>query len=81
MYLPRFRSGVLAAFDFEVLSGIQSNMWLLASSSTDAATMRNEGLKSDHLDTKAHFESGGIIFVPMVLEAAGESWSTESRMM
>ena len=79
MYVPRFRSGVPAALDFAVTSGLQSSVLHLAAQSEDAATMRYEGLKSDHLDTKSHCESEGITFVPMVVEASGGSWGPEAR--
>ena len=41
--------------------------------------MRYEGAKCEYLDTKAHCQAEGIIFVPMVLEASAGGWGPEAR--
>ena len=78
VYVPRWRRGTPAALDFAVTSGLRGHS--LAASVRDASTavVAYEGLKADHLDTKAHCLSEGIAFIPMVMEACGGGWGVEA---
>ena len=71
VYIPRWRSGPPAAWDFAVKSGLRVDLQSDAISSPDAVTRRYEDLKSSHRDTRADCEAQGFSFVPMVVEAVG----------
>jgi len=78
VYVPRWRSGAPAALDFAVTSGLRTDMLATTVLDAGAATARYEDLKNSFLDTKAHCQSEGITFIPMVVEANGGGWGADA---
>ena len=79
VYIPRWRSGPPAAWDFAVTSGLRVDLQSDAIASPDAVTRRYEDFKSSHLDTRADCEAQGFAFIPMVVEAVGGCWGEAAR--
>ena len=81
VFVPRWRSGAPAAWDFAVTSGLRAD--LLATSAAegggDAAATRYEEQKRLHLDTARCCSEAGLTFIPMVCEAHGGGWGREAR--
>ena len=79
MYIPRWRSGPPAAWDFAVTSGLRVGLQSDAVVSSDTVTRRYEDFKSSHKDTRAECEAQGFAFTPMVVEAVGGRWGEAAR--
>ena len=79
VYLPRWRSGPPAAWDFAVTSGLRMDLQAAAASGADAVTSRYEGFKRSHQDTHEECQAQGITFIPMVVEAVGGAWGKMAR--
>ena len=79
VYIPRWRSGPSAAWDFAVTSGLRLDALVDATTGSDAVTAKYEDFKCSHLDTKAQCQSQGITFVPMIVEAVGGGWGKSAR--
>jgi len=79
VYVPRWRSGPPAAWDFAVTSGMR--LEALGDSARDpgAVLSRYEDFKCMHLDTKVQCQGQGINFLPMVIEAVGGGWGAVAR--
>ena len=78
VYIPRWRLGPPAAWDFAVTSGLRLGLHADAAS-PDGITSRYEDLKSSHQDTRAECLAQGITFIPMVVEAVGGGWGKMAR--
>lgn len=79
IYLPRWRSGLPAAWDFAATSGMRADLLASSAASTSAATERYEEFKRKHLDTARSCAEQGIIFIPIVVESHGGGWGLEAR--
>ena len=79
VYLPRWRNGVPAAWDFAATSGLRADLLGASAASPSAATERYEEFKRQHLDTERQCSEQGITFIPMVIEAHGGGWGREAR--
>ena len=79
VFLPRWRNGVAAAWDFAATSGLRADLLHDSAASAATATERYEGVKRQHLDTARACAEVGITFIPMVVEAHGGGWGREAR--
>ena len=79
VYIPRWRSGPPAAWDFAVMSGLRAE-WLANSvQDLDAVFSSYEDFKCSHQDTRAQCQAQGVNFIPMVMEASGGGWGKTAR--
>jgi len=79
VYIPRWRLGPPAAWDFAVTSGLRMDLRVDAVTDTGCISKRYEDLKCSHRDTRAECEAQGISFIPMVVEAVGGGWGKMAR--
>jgi hypothetical protein len=79
VYIPRWRSGVPAALDFAVTSGLRTDLLAASAANPETAAERYEEQKRQFLDTARGCAAAGITFIPMVAEAHGGSWGKEAR--
>ena len=79
VYIPRWRSGPPAAWDFAVTSGLRLDSLTESASGPDAALSKYEDFKCSYKDTKRLCEEGGLSFIPMVVEAVGGGWGKSAR--
>ena len=79
VYIPRWRGGPAAAWDFAVTSGTRLDALTDAVQGPDAVLVKYEDFKCSHLDTKTQCQGQGITFVPMVMEAVGGGWGKTAR--
>ena len=79
VYLPRWRLGPPAAWDFAVTSGLRLDVISDSVRDPEAVLYRYEDFKCSHLDTKTQCQGQGITFVPMVMEAVGGGWGKTAR--
>ena len=79
IYIPRWRAGPPAAWDFAVTSGLRVDAISDSIGDPDAAPTRYEDFKCSHQGTKVDCQSQGITFVPMVMEATGGGWGRVAR--
>ena len=75
VYIPRWRLGPPAAWDFAVTSGLRMD----AVTNPCGVTSRYEDFKCSHKDTRAECLAQGISFIPMVVEAVGGGWGKMAR--
>ena len=78
VYIPRWRLGPPAAWDFAVTSGLRLGLYADAAN-PDGVTSRYEDIKSSHQDTRAECLAQGFTFIPMVVEAVGGGWGKMAR--
>ena len=74
VYIPRWRSGPPAAWDFAVISCMRLDALAGPVIDPDSALTRYEDHKCSYLDTKSQCQSQGFNFIPMVIEAVGGGW-------
>ena len=79
VYIPRWRSGPPAAWDFAVTSAMRLDVIASTVSDPDAALTQYEDFKCSFKDTKAQCSAQGITFIPMVMEAVGGGWGKTAR--
>ena len=79
VYIPRWRSGPAAAWDFAVTSGLRLDSLTDSASGPDTVLSKYEDFKCSYKDTKSLCEEGGLSFIPMVVEAVGGSWGKSAR--
>ena len=79
VYIPRWRAGPPAAWDFAVTSGLRLDVIPDSARDPDAACTKYEDFKCSHQDTKAQCQGQGITFIPMVMEAVGGGWGKVAR--
>ena len=79
VYVPRWRAGPPAAWDFAVTSGLRLELVHDSARDPEACLKSYEDFKCGHMDTKAQCQSQGISFLPMVMEAAGGGWGRTAR--
>ena len=71
VYVPRWRLGPPAAWDFAVTSGLRMDLPAEAVNNPSCVADRYEDFKCSHNDTRAECEAQGITFIPMIMEAVG----------
>jgi hypothetical protein len=79
VYIPRWRSGPPAAWDFAVTSGVRSDVITRSASDREAALTLYEDFKCSYKDTKRQCQEAGITFVLLILESVGGGWGKEAR--
>ena len=79
VYVPRWRLGPPAAWDFAVTSGLRLDLPPDVVGNTTSVTARYEGYKCSHNDTQADCQAQGISFIPMIVEAVGGGWGKMAR--
>ncbi len=79
IYIPRWRAGPPAAWDFAVTSGLRVDSIADSVRDPDAALTRYEDFKCSHQDTQVQCQHQGITFIPMVMEAVGGGWGRVAR--
>ena len=81
VYIPRWKGGRPAALDLAVTSGLSTEALRESARDGEAAALRYEGFKCEHLNTRTQCQSEGITFIPVVAEASGGGWAPEARMV
>ena len=71
VYVPRWRAGKPAAFDFAVTSGLRTEQLATSAQDGSAAALQYEGHKCEFLNTRDACAQEGVTFIPMVVEASG----------
>ena len=79
VYIPRWRAGPPAAWDFAVSSGLRLDLMSDSIRDPEAALTRYEDFKCSHLDTRDQCSAQGITFIPMVMDAVGGGWGRVAR--
>jgi hypothetical protein len=79
VYIPRWRSGPPAAWDFAVTSGLRVDSVADSAHDPQAVLTRYEDFKCSFKDTKTLCQSQGITFIPMIIEATGGGWGKMAR--
>ena len=81
IFLPRWRSGLPAALDFAVTSGLRADVVTASTPSVSAAIDNYEDFKRTHNNTDADCQAEGITFIPMVVEAVGGGWGSSAARL
>jgi hypothetical protein len=79
VYIPRWRGGPPAAWDFAVTSGLRLDALAGSVVDPDAALTRYEDFKCGYKDTESLCRGQGLTFIPMVMEAVGGGWGKAAR--
>jgi hypothetical protein len=79
VYIPRWRGGPPAAWDFAVTSGLRADVLPDSVVDPDAALTRYEDFKCSYKDTESLCRNNGFTFIPMVIEAVGGGWGKAAR--
>ena len=79
IFIPRWRAGPPAAWDFAVTSGLRMDSLTDSIRDPDAATTKYEDFKCSYKDTASQCQDQGMSFVPMVVEAVGGGWGKVAR--
>ena len=79
VFIPRWRGGPAAAWDFAVTSGLRLEVMADSVRDPDAALTKYEDFKCSYQDTREQCQLQGITFVPMVMEAVGGGWGKVAR--
>ena len=79
MYIPRWRGGPAAAWDFAVTSGLRDEIIATSARDPEAPLVRYEDFKCSHRDTKRQCNDQGFSFTPLIVEATGGRWGPQAR--
>ncbi len=79
VYIPRWRSGPPAAWDFAVTSGLRNDALVESATDREAALTRYEDFKQSFKSTSSTCQQSGLTFIPMILEASGGGWGKQAR--
>ncbi len=79
VYIPRWRSGPPAAWDFAVTSGLRDDALVSSATDREAALTRYEDFKQSYKSTSTMCQQSGFSFIPMILEASGGGWGKQAR--
>ena len=71
MYIPRWRSGPPAAWDFAVTSGLRDDVLLSSVMDREAVLTNYEDFKENFKSTSTQCQQSGLSFIPMIMEASG----------
>ena len=79
VWIPRWKTGTPAAWDFAVTSGLQATA--LRDSAVDAMSSLSdyERFKRTHDSTEVQCNQQGFVFEPLVVEAHGGGWGITAR--
>lgn len=81
VYIPRWRLGLPAAFDFAVTSGLRADVVTESTQDPSAAVSAYETFKRCHHNTELDCQAQGINFAPLVVEAVGGGWGACATKM
>ena len=79
VYVPRWRAGPPAAWDFAVTSGLRLESVAESLTDPDSVLTKYEDFKCSHQDTKNQCLDQGLTFIPLVMEATGGGWGKVAR--
>jgi len=79
VYIPRWRQGPAAAWDFAVTSGLRDDIVASSARDAEAPLVRFEDHKCSYKDTKQQCSEQGFSFTPLVVEATGGRWGPQAR--
>ena len=79
VYIPRWRAGPPAAWDFAVTSGLRLDVLAASARDADEVLTKYEDFKCTYKDTKTLCQSQGMTFTPMIMEAVGGGWGKIAR--
>ena len=79
VFIPNWHLGGNAALDFAVTSGLKTDALHALAQDKLSATRAYEQRKRDFLDTEAHCQEEGLLFIPMVMEAHSGAWGEAAR--
>jgi len=79
VYIPRWRGGPPAAWDFAVTSGLRLDAIADSVRDPEAVLTKYEDFKCSYRETQSQCLSQGITFIPMIMEAVGGGWSKSAR--
>ena len=79
VFIPRWRSGPPAAWDFAVTSGLRDDVLLSSVMDNQAVLTVYEDFKESFKSTSAQCQQSGLSFIPMIVEASGGGWGKQAR--
>jgi len=79
VYIPRWRGGPPAAWDFAVTSGLRLGVMAQSLRDPSAALTSYEHFNCSHRETERQCRDQGITFVPMIIEAHGGGWGKVAK--
>ena len=79
VYIPRWRSGPPAAWDFAITSGLRDDALLSSVTDRQAVLTNYEDLKENFKSTSTQCQQSGLSFIPMIMEASGGGWGKQAR--
>ena len=79
VYIPRWRGGPPAAWDFAVTSGARLSSLVESASDRETVLTKYEDFKCSYKDTKTLCLAQGITFTPMIIKAVGGGWCKTAR--
>ena len=79
VYIPRWRGGPPAAWDFAVTSGSRLDALVDSVRDPAAALTKYDDFRCSYQDTKSQCQAQGISFIPMVMGAVGGGWGRSAR--
>jgi len=79
VYIPRWRSGPPAAWDFAVTSGLRDDVLLSSVMDREAVLTNYEDFKENFKSTSTQCQQSGLSFIPMIMEASGGGWGKQAR--
>jgi hypothetical protein len=81
VFIPHWRLGQPAAFDFAVSSGLRVGFLDESAKDGSSSGTAYAEAKRLHLDTARVCAEEGLSFIPLVCEAHGGSWGCEARVV
>ena len=79
VYIPRWRSGPPAAWDFAITSGLRDDALLSSVTDRQAVLTNCEDFKENFKSTSTQCQQSGLSFIPMIMEASGGGWGKQAR--
>ena len=79
VYIPRWRSGPPAAWDFAITSGLRDDALLSSVTDRQAVLTNYEDFKENFKSTSTQCQQSGLLFIPMIMEASGGGWGKTAR--
>ena len=79
VYIPRWRSGPPAAWDFAVTCGLRGAAVVPSATDKEAALTRYEDFKQSFKSTGEVCRQSGLTFIPVIVEASGGGWGKQAR--
>ena len=79
VYIPRWRSGSPAAWDFAITSGLREDVLMSSVMDSQAVLTMYEDFKESFKSTSTQCQQSGLSFIPMIMEASGGGWGKQAR--